>query len=641
MPKTGKGFHKAQPSKAVGNQLKKSNASAKQGVRSRSEHAKNSHLRSADTIRRLKMYVTGKAVRNKEGTVVGGQYMMGDRAGDTKITAQTGRIAPDRRWFGNTRVVSPEDLDGFRRTMAEGASDPYSVVLGRKKLPLGLLRDAAEHEKGAAGRAAAGGLLASEPFETATAVRGKGRSARKRVKVEQYMVARGADPEDGGAPDGEEGEASQYAALLSAAAGSSAHYATANGTSSGAVQHGRDRDVTRTSGEGVDWRPERKQDLFLKGQSRRIWGEFHKVVDSSDVVLHVIDARDVPGTRCAAVERHIARDCPHKHLVFVLNKVDLVPGWAAKRWLGELAKDRPSVAFHASPTHAFGKGALISLLRQFGKLMTDKKHISVGVVGYPNVGKSSVINTLIGKKSCKVAPVPGETKIWQYVTLMKRIYLIDCPGVVVDTSQSADHDDSQNFKDFHGDASEVGAVLRGVVRAERLDEPLDFVPFILTRVKREHVAALYSIPGAGDKTWTDATHLCELLAIRSGRLLKGGEPCRRTSAVTIINDYQRGRLPHYVAPPDLKAIEEDPAPQKAEGAAQLPDGVTLKKQDMEGVGSEHAEKAGDAEDAEIQDEEMMEDGDEGDADDSDEDEEEDDDALPPVVVVGGEWDDTM
>ena len=69
-------------------------------------------------------------------------------------------------------------------------------------------------------------------------------------------------------------------------------------------------------------------------------------------------------------------------------------------------------------THAFGKGALISLLRQFGKLNSDKKQISVGVIG-----KSSVINTLISKKSCKVAPIPGETKIWQYITLFRNIYL--------------------------------------------------------------------------------------------------------------------------------------------------------------------------------------------------------------------------
>ena len=63
-------------------------------------------------------------------------------------------------------------------------------------------------------------------------------------------------------------------------------------------------------------------------------------------------------------------------------------------------------------------------------IIQDKRQISVGVIGYPNCGKSSVINSLMGKKCCKVAPIPGETKVWQYITLMKRIFLIDCPGVV-------------------------------------------------------------------------------------------------------------------------------------------------------------------------------------------------------------------
>ena len=63
----------------------------------------------------------------------------------------------------------------------------------------------------------------------------------------------------------------------------------------------------------------------------------------------------------------------------------------------------------------------------------DKRQISVGVIGYPNSGKSSVINSLMGRKCCKVAPIPGETKVWQYIALMKRIFLIDCPGVVYDT----------------------------------------------------------------------------------------------------------------------------------------------------------------------------------------------------------------
>ena len=53
---------------------------------------------------------------------------------------------------------------------------------------------------------------------------------------------------------------------------------------------------------------------------------------------------------------------------------------------------------------------------------------------------------------CKSAPVPGETKVWQYITLMKRIFLIDCPGVVYSGSGDTDTD----------------AVLKGVVRVENL-----------------------------------------------------------------------------------------------------------------------------------------------------------------------------
>lgn len=45
------------------------------------------------------------------------------------------------------------------------------------------------------------------------------------------------------------------------------------------------------------------------------------------------------------------------------------------------------------------------------QLHTDKKQISVGFIGYPNVGKSSIINTLRSKKVCNVAPLAGETKV--------------------------------------------------------------------------------------------------------------------------------------------------------------------------------------------------------------------------------------
>ena len=109
----------------------------------------------------------------------------------------------------------------------------------------------------------------------------------------------------------------------------------------------------------------------------------------------------------------LKKNARHKHLVFVLNKCDLVPIWVTRRWVTILSKEYPTVAFHASINNPFGKGALINLLRQFSQLHQDKKQISVGFIGYPNVGKSSVINTL-KKKVCKAAPVPGNKNMAIY-----------------------------------------------------------------------------------------------------------------------------------------------------------------------------------------------------------------------------------
>ncbi|KAM6564295.1 hypothetical protein CsatB_024293 [Cannabis sativa] len=125
----------------------------------------------------------------------------------------------------------------------------------------------------------------------------------------------------------------------------------------------------------------------------------------------------------------------------------------------------------------WAKGSLLSVLRQFACLKSDKQAISVGFVGYFNVGKSSVINTLRTKTVCKVAPIPGETKVWQSITLTKRIFLIDCPGVVY-----------QNNHD-----TETDIVLKGVVRVTNLEDASEHIGEVLTRVKKERLERAYKI----------------------------------------------------------------------------------------------------------------------------------------------------
>lgn len=78
-----------------------------------------------------------------------------------------------------------------------------------------------------------------------------------------------------------------------------------------------------------NWTATTKEAIFHKGQSKRIWNELYKVIDSSDIVIHVLDARDPLGTRCKAVEEYMTKEVPHKHLIYVLNKCDLVPTWVA------------------------------------------------------------------------------------------------------------------------------------------------------------------------------------------------------------------------------------------------------------------------------------------------------------------------
>ena len=182
------------------------------------------------------------------------------------------------------------------------------------------------------------------------------------------------------------------------------------------------------------------------------------------------------------------------------------------------------------------------------------------------VGKSSVINALRAKAVCKVAPVPGETKVWQYVTLTRRVNLIDCPGVV--------YDDPKAAKDQSDDADAV-AVLKGIVRAERLPDPMLFIAPLLKRCEAKHVVAAYEVEfeglpgGDGDQAATEA--FVERLARKSGRLRKGGEPDTRTVAVQLINDWQRGRLPHFVAPPCLPRPEAEAEQPEAAADASAPE----------------------------------------------------------------------
>ncbi|RDW87429.1 hypothetical protein BP5796_03123 [Coleophoma crateriformis] len=459
--------------------------------------------RSAKKVKTLNMFKDGKAQHNAAGKVTKAASFQ------SRETPQA-RIEPNRKWFTNSRVIGQDALNSFREAMAERASDPYSVLLKTNKLPMSLIRDG-EGKNGIKQHQAKMTVEAS-PFSDVFGPKAQ----RKRVKLGVSSIEDLAD--DSVNSHDTYLERLEQAQLLS---GNSAPEAIGEAA---AVDDGH---ITSA-----------REAIFNKGQSKRIWNELYKVIDSSDVVIHVLDARDPLGTRCRSVEKYIKEEAPHKHLIFVLNKCDLVPTRVAASWVRYLSKDYPTLAFHASITNSFGKGSLIQLLRQFSSLHSDRKQISVGFIGYPNTGKSSIINTLRKKKVCTVAPIPGETKIWQYITLMKRIYLIDCPGVVPPSATDTPQD----------------ILLRGVVRVENVEHPEQYIPAVLAKTKPQHIERTYQLKG-----YKDHIEFLELLARKGGRLLAKGEPDVDGVAKQVLNDFLRGKIPWFTPPPLLEGQEEDKA----------------------------------------------------------------------------------
>ncbi|KAI0905658.1 nucleolar GTP-binding protein 2 [Ustulina deusta] len=465
--------------------------------------------RDAKRVRALNIRKDHGPRRNAEGKIVqAAKYQSRD--------APVARIEPNRRWFTNTRVISQDSLAQFREAMAEKAADPYSVLLKSNKLPMTLIRDGSDVP----------GLKqhrAKMTIETSSFADTFGPKARrKRAKLDVSSLAHLA--EDAETSMDTYKERLEQARLLS----------------------GADEKIGEGAEDSAELDPLSMavEPVFSKGQSKRIWNELHKVLDSSDVVLHVLDARNPEGTRCRAVEQYLKKEAPHKHLVFVLNKVDLVPTKVAAAWVRHLSKEVPTLAFHSSITNSFGKGQLISLLRQFSSLHKERKQISVGLIGYPNCGKSSLINTLKAKKVTTVAPIPGETKVWQFVTLMKRIYLIDCPGIVPPSSTDTPTD----------------ILLRGVVRIEKVENPEQYILPMMDKVKRHHLERTYEI-----SNWKDHHEFLEILGRKGGRLLKGNAVDIDGVAKMVLTDFMRGKIPWFTPPPKAEGEDETAVIEGREG----------------------------------------------------------------------------
>jgi hypothetical protein len=250
------------------------------------------------------------------------------------------------------------------------------------------------------------------------------------------------------------------------------------------------------------------------------WEIVEEVIRESDVVVEVLDARMPEETRNSKAERLVR--LYRKPLIFVANKMDLISSRTMKKYQKLLRETAPCI-FVSIRSHR-GVTFLKRKIFEIAKKRSRGKVIKVGVIGYPNTGKSSLINALAGKRKAAVGSKPGVTRGLQWIGGGPNMRLTDTPGVIPMTEED-----------------EVKKALIGVIDPPKLSDPegvaLEIVKIFLEGDK-EILEKTYNIKIAED----EPEEILEKIALARNMLKKGGVVDVDRVCFTVINDWQKGKL---------------------------------------------------------------------------------------------------
>jgi ribosome biogenesis GTPase A len=248
-----------------------------------------------------------------------------------------------------------------------------------------------------------------------------------------------------------------------------------------------------------------------------------KVIRMSDIILEILDSRFIRETRNPEMEKLIRKE--EKKIIYVFNKSDLID----IKKVSEKDRELSPKSF-VSCTERRGIKELRNKIKSLSSQIenpVDKegKRVTVGVIGYPNTGKSSVINLLTGKGSAGIGADAGYTKAIQKVKLTHGIVLLDSPGVIPKKEYSTSDNETWT-KNTKVGARSYGQVKNpGVVVSDLMKEyPGVFEKF-------------YNISAEGD-----SEALMEELGRKKGFLNKGNKVDEDKTARYIIKNWQEGKI---------------------------------------------------------------------------------------------------
>ncbi|ODQ79828.1 hypothetical protein BABINDRAFT_62137 [Babjeviella inositovora NRRL Y-12698] len=302
-------------------------------------------------------------------------------------------------------------------------------------------------------------------------------------------------------------------------------------------------------------------------KSRKAYDKIFKtVIEAADVILYVLDARDPEATRSKQVEEAVLQ-AQGKRLILILNKIDLVPADVLKQWLDFLKSSFPTLPLKATsnmsnPTTSYNKGmtqavtsgALLKALKSYAAKSNLKRSIIVGVIGYPNVGKSSIINALTSRhgkngQACPTGNKAGVTTSLREVKIDNKLKVLDSPGIVFPSSKQTK---SQQ---------EAKLALLSAIPPKAISDPLPAVQLLIKKLSKDTSMAdafkkYYSLPPISSSDVDEFTKQVLIhVSRKAGRLGRGGIPNLEAAAMLILTDWRDGRISSWTIPKNSKVAD--------------------------------------------------------------------------------------
>lgn len=337
-----------------------------------------------------------------------------------------------------------------------------------------------------------------------------------------------------------------------------------------------------------------------------VWRQLWRVVERCDLIVQIVDARSPLFFRSVDLENYVnslsaPEENKEKKNLLLVNKADLLTRAQRREWADYfkeknisfvffsasnanalLEKEREEEEQRLNPLYNASKSADdveaeseddeneenevseeinedldVRILRieeleelfmtaapKFAKSeeFPDRK-LQIGLVGYPNVGKSSTINALVGSKKVSVSSTPGKTKHFQTIFLSPEVLLCDCPGLVF-----------PNFAYSNGEL-----VCNGVLPIDQLREHIPPVSLVCQRIPKFYLEAVYGIhipmqskDDGGNGLYPTARELLNAYARARGYMTQGfGSADESRASRYILKDYVNGKL-LYINPPPRK-----------------------------------------------------------------------------------------